>query len=236
MWDFRSGAHRPGQYADRYQYLRTAGDPEGGAPGADVIHQTPGRCPPGSGRHRLRPGALAASSGQTPCGMRLPPKLGRLSTGRRMWIRSLDRKRTQYISLRGGQVADFQITGSAPPVRSFVEEQAARMGIPLAEFSLWPSSAPSAVGLGERCTVFIETVQSALSGLLPGRGGGWPVPVHCPQLPPQGRWGQACRKPRVLQGSVTYNPGIVAAFQQVGAAHSFTCFPSAAPMERPCWR
>lgn len=47
---------------------------------------------------------------------------------------------------------------------SFVEEQAAHMNIPLAEFGPLVFDAPSAVELGERCTVFIEiTVQSAFS-------------------------------------------------------------------------
>ena len=77
-----------------YQYLRTAGDPEGAVRrGLDVIHE---RSPAPAGS------ALAASSGQTPCGMRLPPKLGRLSTGRRMWIRSLRSEgRTPSISPYG---------------------------------------------------------------------------------------------------------------------------------------
>ena len=40
---------------------------------------------------------------------------------------------------------------------SFVEEQAARMGIPLAEFGPLALSSEHPASLGERCTVFIET-------------------------------------------------------------------------------
>ena len=41
-----------------YQYLRTAGDPEGAVRrGLDVIHDALAGVLPGSGRHRLRPGA-----------------------------------------------------------------------------------------------------------------------------------------------------------------------------------
>ena len=70
-----------------YQYLRTAGDPEGGCAGAlDAIHERFGPVSflavgvTGSGRGAHRP----SYQGQTPCGMRSPPRPGRLSIGRRM--------------------------------------------------------------------------------------------------------------------------------------------------------
>lgn len=40
---------------------------------------------------------------------------------------------------------------------SFVEEQAARMNIPISDFGLMALKAKEPVNLGERCTVFIET-------------------------------------------------------------------------------
>ena len=46
---------------------------------------------------------------------------------------------SKYISIQNGEVVDFQMNKiCAAGTGSFVEEQAARMGIPLAEF--WPIS------------------------------------------------------------------------------------------------
>ena len=98
---------------------------------------------------------------------------------------------------------------------SFVEEQAARMGIPLAEFGPLALSSEHPASLGERCTVFIETAIASASAEGISRAdiaaglchsivqnylhkvvGSKPVGQHI-----------------VLQGGVDYNPGIVAAFQ-----------------------
>lgn len=98
---------------------------------------------------------------------------------------------------------------------SFVEEQAARMGIPLAEFGPLALSSEHPASLGERCTVFIETAiasaaaegvsqadiaaglcHSIVQNYLHKVVGSKPVGQHI-----------------VLQGGVDYNPGIVAAFQ-----------------------
>ncbi|WP_373566169.1 BadF/BadG/BcrA/BcrD ATPase family protein, partial [Salmonella enterica] len=65
---------------------------------------------------------------------------------------------SKYISLKNGEVVDFQMNKiCAAGTGSFVEEQAARMGIPLAEFGQLALSAERPAALGERCTVFIET-------------------------------------------------------------------------------
>lgn len=123
---------------------------------------------------------------------------------------------SKYISLKDGDVCDFQMNKvCAAGTGSFVEEQAARMGIPIGEFGKQALSAQSPCQLGERCTVFIETAitsaeaegaspQDIAAGLchsiilnyLHKVVAGKPVGKHI-----------------VLQGGVCYNPGIVAAFQ-----------------------
>ena len=99
---------------------------------------------------------------------------------------------------------------------SFVEEQAARMGIPLEEFGPLALTAQAPVELGERCTVFIETaIQSALAqgasqaevaaGLCQSIVRNYLHKVVGSKL---------VGRRIVLQGGVAYNPGIVAAFRQ----------------------
>ncbi len=111
---------------------------------------------------------------------------------------------------------------------SFVEEQAARMGIPLEEFGPLALTAQAPVELGERCTVFIETaIQSALAqgasqaevaaGLCQSIVRNYLHKVVGSKL---------VGRRIVLQGGVAYNPGIVAAFrQEFGApAHRLPLF------------
>ena len=65
---------------------------------------------------------------------------------------------SKYISPQGGEVADFQMNKiCAAGTGSFVEEQAARMGIPIGDFGPLALRGEPPCGLGERCTVFIET-------------------------------------------------------------------------------
>lgn len=123
---------------------------------------------------------------------------------------------SKYISIQNGEVVDFQMNKiCAAGTGSFVEEQAARMGIPLAEFGPLALSSEHPASLGERCTVFIETAIASASAEGISRAdiaaglchsivqnylhkvvGSKPVGQHI-----------------VLQGGVDYNPGIVAAFQ-----------------------
>ena len=71
---------------------------------------------------------------------------------------------SKYISIQNGEVVDFQMNKiCAAGTGSFVEEQAARMGIPLAEFGLLALSSEHPASLGERCTVFIETAIASAS-------------------------------------------------------------------------
>lgn len=124
---------------------------------------------------------------------------------------------SKYISLKSGQVADFQMNKiCAAGTGSFIEEQALRLAIPLNEYGALAFSSQAPVDLGERCTVFVETaINAALSrgaekqdiaaGLalsivrnyLHKVVGSKPVGSHV-----------------VLQGGVAYNPAIVAAFRQ----------------------
>ena len=72
---------------------------------------------------------------------------------------------SKYISLKSGQVADFQMNKiCAAGTGSFIEEQALRLAIPLNEYGALAFSSQAPVDLGERCTVFVETaINAALS-------------------------------------------------------------------------
>ena len=123
---------------------------------------------------------------------------------------------------------------------SFVEEQAARMGIPLAEFGPLALSAPARWSWesGVRC----------LSRQ--------PSSPHSPGAPPRQRWRLACAGPLSATTSTrSLGPSLSEAawcFRAVlptipgswppfsrnwGSGSQFhPVSPSAAPMERPCWR
>ncbi len=210
-----------GQLLD-FQYLRTAGDPEGAVrKGLDSIYQRFGKLRfsavgvTGSGRERIgkRIGADAVRD-----------EITAQAKGAAFWVPEADTvfeiggQDSKYISLRNGDVIDFQMNKiCAAGTGSFVEEQAIRMGIPLAEFGTLALSAESPAVLGERCTVFIETAiasaaaegvsqadiaaglcHSIVRNYLHKVVGTHPVGQHI-----------------VLQGGVAYNPGIVAAFRAV---------------------
>ena len=145
-----------------FQYLRTAGDPEGAVrKGLASIRQRFGDIRftavgvTGSGRERVgkRIGADAVRD-----------EITAQAKGAAHWVPEVDTvfeiggQDSKYISIRDGEVVDFQMNKiCAAGTGSFVEEQAARMGIPLAEFGPLALSAEHPAALGERCTVFIET-------------------------------------------------------------------------------
>ena len=124
---------------------------------------------------------------------------------------------SKYVSLRDGRVADFQMNKvCAAGTGSFIEEQAARLGIPLPEYGALAFSAASPVDLGERCTVFVETaINTALSagatkaevaaGLCQSV-----VRNYLHKVVGSKHVGSRI----VLQGGVCYNPALVAAFKQ----------------------
>ena len=200
-----------------FQYLRTAGDPEG------AVRK-------GLARIRQRFGDTAVGvtgSGRERVGKRIGADVVRdeitaQAKGAAHWVPEVDTvfeiggQDSKYISIQNGEVVDFQMNKiCAAGTGSFVEEQAARMGIPLAEFGPLALSSEHPASLGERCTVFIETAIASASAEGISRAdiaaglchsivqnylhkvvGSKPVGQHI-----------------VLQGGVDYNPGIVAAFQ-----------------------
>lgn len=203
-----------------FQYLRTAGDPEGAVrKGLASIRQRFGDIQftavgvTGSGRERVgkRIGADVVRD-----------EITAQAKGAAHWVPEVDTvfeiggQDSKYISIQNGEVVDFQMNKiCAAGTGSFVEEQAARMGIPLAEFGPLALSSEHPASLGERCTVFIETAIASASAEGISRAdiaaglchsivqnylhkvvGSKPVGQHI-----------------VLQGGVDYSPGIVAAFQ-----------------------
>ena len=204
-----------------FQYLRTAGDPEGAVRrGLEHLRERFGELPPlavgvtGSGRERI--GRLIGADA-------VRDEITAQARAAVHWVPDADTvfeiggQDSKYISLQGGQVADFQMNKiCAAGTGSFVEEQAARMGIPLEEFGPLALTAQAPVELGERCTVFIETaIQSALAqgasqaevaaGLCQSIVRNYLHKVVGSKL---------VGRRIVLQGGVAYNPGIVAAFRQ----------------------
>ena len=173
-----------------FQYLRTAGDPEGAVrKGLASIRERFGAVRftavgvTGSGRERVgkRIGADAVRD-----------EITAQAKGAAHWVPEVDTvfeiggQDSKYISIQNGEVVDFQMNKiCAAGTGSFVEEQAVRMGIPLAEFGPLALSAEHPAALG-------SIVQNYLHKVV----GSKPVGQHI-----------------VLQGGVDYNPGIVAAFQ-----------------------
>lgn len=123
---------------------------------------------------------------------------------------------SKYIQLKDGRVCDFQMNKiCAAGTGSFIEEQAARLNIPLSQYGELALAATSPVNLGERCTVFIESnitqclskgveLPDILAGLCHSVIQNYLVKV-------------VDKKPVgeriLLQGGVCYNPAVVAAFQ-----------------------
>ncbi|GMQ58173.1 acyl-CoA dehydratase activase [Vallitalea sediminicola] len=65
---------------------------------------------------------------------------------------------SKYISIKDGVVTDFQMNKiCAAGTGSFIEEQAKKFNIPIAEFGDIALEGDTPINLGERCTVFIET-------------------------------------------------------------------------------
>lgn len=204
-----------------FQYLRTAGDPEGAVRrGLEHLRERFGELPllavgvTGSGRERI--GRLIGADA-------VRDEITAQARAAVHWVPDADTvfeiggQDSKYISLQGGQVADFQMNKiCAAGTGSFVEEQAARMGIPLEEFGPLALTAQAPVELGERCTVFIETaIQSALAQ---GVSQAEVAAGLCQSIVRNYLHKVVGSKPVgrriVLQGGVAYNPGIVAAFRQ----------------------
>ena len=124
---------------------------------------------------------------------------------------------SKYVSIRDGRVVDFQMNKvCAAGTGSFIEEQAARLGIPLPEYGALAFSAEAPVDLGERCTVFVETAINA--ALAAGATKAEVAAGLCQSVVRNYLHKVVGTKPVgqriVLQGGVCYNPALVAAFQQ----------------------
>lgn len=69
---------------------------------------------------------------------------------------------SKYIQLRDGAVIDFQMNKiCAAGTGSFIEEQAKKFDIEIEEFGPLALKSQNVIGLGERCTVFMETCIAA---------------------------------------------------------------------------
>ena len=211
---------RDGSLVD-FQYLRTSGNPEGAVRrGLASIRERFGELAftavgvTGSGRERI--GRMIGAD-------TVRDEITAQAKAATHWVPEADTvfeiggQDSKYISLRDGKVADFQMNRiCAAGTGSFVEEQAARMDIPIGEFGPLALTAETPSELGERCTVFIETAiesaqaegasqadvaaglcRSVVKNYLHKVVGSKPVGQHI-----------------VLQGGIAYNPGIVAAFQE----------------------
>lgn len=124
---------------------------------------------------------------------------------------------SKYIALMAGRVADFQMNRvCAAGTGSFVEEQAARLGIPLHEYGDLAFASEHPVDLGERCTVFVE---SAINAALAAGADRCDIAAGLAASTVRNYLhrvvaGKPVGQRIVLQGGVAYNPAIVAAFRQ----------------------
>ena len=215
------------------QYLRTAGDPEAAVrQGLENIRRRYGEVPflavgvTGSGRARI--GRLIGADV-------VRDEITAQARAATAWVPEADTifeiggQDSKYISLRDGKVVDFQMNKiCAAGTGSFVEEQAARMGISLADFGALALKAEAPAALGERCTVFIESaIQTALAR---GASAADVSAGLCHSIVRNYLHKVVANKTVgncvVLQGGVAYNPGIVAAFSQVlgKRLHVSPCF------------
>ncbi len=204
-----------------FQYLRTAGNPELAVrKGLEQIRRKYGEIPfisvgvTGSGRERI--GRMIGADA-------VRDEITAQAKAAAFWVPGADTvfeiggQDSKYISLRDGQVADFQMNKiCAAGTGSFVEEQAARMDVPIGEFGALALSSEHPSDLGERCTVFIETaIDSAQAA---GAGQDDIAAGLCHSIVKNYLHKVVGSKPVgkhiVLQGGVAYNPGIVAAFQE----------------------
>ena len=227
-----------------FQYLRTAGDPEGAVrKGLASIRQRFGDIRftavgvTGSGRERIgkRIGADAVRD-----------EITAQAKGAAHWVPEVDTvfeiggQDSKYISIQNGEVVDFQMNKiCAAGTGSFVEEQAARMGIPLAEFGPLALSSEHPASLGERCTVFIETAIASASAEGISRAdiaAGLCHPSYrtiCIKLLVLNLWGSTsfCRAVSITTPALWRhsNPHTATAYR------SARSFPSVVRMARLCW-
>lgn len=123
---------------------------------------------------------------------------------------------SKYIRIENGIVTDFEMNKiCAAGTGSFIEEQAKKLRIPLAEFSALAMAGSNPADLGDRCTVFIESNiahQLARGSALPDIAAGLCYSVVRNYLGKVvGR--KAIGNKIFFQGGVAYNQGVVNAFK-----------------------
>lgn len=123
---------------------------------------------------------------------------------------------SKFIALEGGVVTDFQMNKiCAAGTGSFIEEQARKLGIPLDEFGADALAAQSPTGLGERCTVFMES--SVAAHLAHGADPGDLAAGLCYSIV-KNYLNRVVGKKRIgnrifLQGGIAHNQGVVNALR-----------------------
>jgi predicted CoA-substrate-specific enzyme activase len=123
---------------------------------------------------------------------------------------------SKYIQLNNGAVVDFQMNKiCAAGTGSFIEEQAKKFNIKIEDFGGLALESTNVIGLGERCTVFMETciasnlskgkkIEDIASGLCYAI-----VQNYLGRVVGQKKVG----KKIMFQGGVAYNQGVVNAFK-----------------------
>ena len=125
---------------------------------------------------------------------------------------------SKYISLENGRVVDFEMNKvCAAGTGSFLEEQAEKLGLSIKDFGPCAINAPEPCGLGERCTVFMESdvfshqadgasVENLVSGLSYSI-----VKNYLHRVVGEKKIG----KHIFFQGGTAFNEGVAAAFNAV---------------------
>ncbi|MGI6170025.1 MAG: acyl-CoA dehydratase activase, partial [Christensenellales bacterium] len=205
-----------------FSYLRTKGDPRGAvAQGLEDLKQRFGSdlkiraaATTGSGRHYI--GKLIGAdtvqdeiTAQAAAAAHFMPEVDTV-----MEIGGQDSK---YISIADTLVRNFEMNKiCAAGTGAFIEEQAAKLGIPIEEFGKTALAAKAPAQLGDQCTVLIESNINA--HLADGASKEDIAAGLCHSIVSNylGRvvGARPIGKQILLLGGVAYNPAIVAAFKE----------------------
>jgi predicted CoA-substrate-specific enzyme activase len=205
-----------------FSYLRTKGNPRGAvAQGLEELKQRFGSdlkiraaATTGSGRHYI--GKLIGAdtvqdeiTAQAAAAAHFMPEVDTV-----MEIGGQDSK---YISIADTLVRNFEMNKiCAAGTGAFIEEQAAKLGIPIEEFGKTALAAKTPAQLGDQCTVLIESNMGA--HLADGASKEDIVAGLCHSIVSNylGRvvGARPIGKQILLLGGVAYNPAIVAAFKE----------------------
>ena len=124
---------------------------------------------------------------------------------------------SKIIILRDGIIVDFAMNSiCAAGTGSFLDHQAARLGLPIEEFGDWAVKSKNPLSIAGRCTVFAE------SDMIHKQNAGYSrediIAGLCDSLVRNYlnnlSKGKDLEEPVVFQGGVSYNKGIVQAFER----------------------